>query len=67
VRGDDRARRAWTTQERFCYTHDSHVGDLVIWDNDKSAGSEQLGVLIAPAVSWSTVRYSLLMLRSNFS
>lgn len=24
---------AWTTQERFCYTHDWQVGDLVIWDN----------------------------------
>lgn len=23
----------WTTQERFCYTHDWQVGDLVIWDN----------------------------------
>ena len=24
---------AWSTQERFCYTHDWQVGDLVIWDN----------------------------------
>lgn len=24
---------AWTTQERFCYTHDWEVGDVVIWDN----------------------------------
>jgi alpha-ketoglutarate-dependent taurine dioxygenase len=23
----------WSTQERFCYTHDWQVGDLVIWDN----------------------------------
>jgi alpha-ketoglutarate-dependent taurine dioxygenase len=24
---------AWTTQERFCYTHEWQVGDVVIWDN----------------------------------
>jgi len=24
---------AWSTQERFCYTHDWQVGDLVVWDN----------------------------------
>jgi alpha-ketoglutarate-dependent taurine dioxygenase len=24
---------AWTTQERFCYTHDWQVDDLVMWDN----------------------------------
>jgi alpha-ketoglutarate-dependent taurine dioxygenase len=24
---------AWATQERFCYTHDWRVGDLVVWDN----------------------------------
>ncbi len=24
---------AWTTQERFCYTHEWTVGDLVVWDN----------------------------------
>ena len=24
---------AWSTQERFCYTHDWAVGDVVIWDN----------------------------------
>lgn len=24
---------AWTTQERFCYTHQWAVGDVVIWDN----------------------------------
>jgi len=24
---------AWSTQERFCYTHDWQVGDLVAWDN----------------------------------
>jgi alpha-ketoglutarate-dependent taurine dioxygenase len=24
---------AWSTQERFCYTHDWQVGDVVIWDN----------------------------------
>lgn len=24
---------AWSTQDRFCYTHDWRVGDLVIWDN----------------------------------
>jgi alpha-ketoglutarate-dependent taurine dioxygenase len=24
---------AWCTQERFCYSHDWQVGDLVIWDN----------------------------------
>lgn len=24
---------AWSTQERFCYTHDWQEGDLVIWDN----------------------------------
>lgn len=23
----------WTTQERFCYTHEWQVGDVVIWDN----------------------------------
>lgn len=23
----------WTTQERFCYTHDWQVDDVVIWDN----------------------------------
>ncbi|OBA70338.1 taurine catabolism dioxygenase TauD [Mycobacterium sp. 1554424.7] len=23
----------WTTQDRFCYTHDWQVGDVVIWDN----------------------------------
>jgi alpha-ketoglutarate-dependent taurine dioxygenase len=23
----------WTTQERFCYTHDWQVGDVVVWDN----------------------------------
>jgi alpha-ketoglutarate-dependent taurine dioxygenase len=23
----------WTTQERFRYTHDWRVGDLVVWDN----------------------------------
>lgn len=23
----------WATQERFCYTHEWQVGDLVIWDN----------------------------------
>lgn len=23
----------WSTQERFCYTHDWQVGDLVAWDN----------------------------------
>nr|WP_206038471.1 TauD/TfdA family dioxygenase [Rhodococcus sp. 105337] len=24
---------AWTTQERFCYSHEWAVGDLVVWDN----------------------------------
>jgi len=24
---------AWTTQSRFCYTHDWTVGDAVLWDN----------------------------------
>lgn len=24
---------AWSAQERFCYTHDWQVGDLVVWDN----------------------------------
>ncbi|WP_109524807.1 MULTISPECIES: TauD/TfdA dioxygenase family protein [Nocardia] len=24
---------AWATQERFCYTHDWQVGDVVVWDN----------------------------------
>ena len=24
---------AWSTQERFCYTHDWAVGDAVMWDN----------------------------------
>ncbi len=24
---------AWTTQERFCYSHEWAVGDLVMWDN----------------------------------
>ncbi|HEY5853381.1 MAG TPA: TauD/TfdA family dioxygenase [Aldersonia sp.] len=24
---------AWSTQERFCYTHEWEVGDVVIWDN----------------------------------
>jgi alpha-ketoglutarate-dependent taurine dioxygenase len=24
---------AWSTQERFCYSHDWQVGDVVIWDN----------------------------------
>jgi alpha-ketoglutarate-dependent taurine dioxygenase len=24
---------AWTTQERFCYTHEWQVNDVVIWDN----------------------------------
>ena len=24
---------AWTTQKRFCYTHEWQVGDVVIWDN----------------------------------
>jgi alpha-ketoglutarate-dependent taurine dioxygenase len=23
----------WSTQPRFCYTHDWEVGDLVMWDN----------------------------------
>ncbi|MDV2475382.1 TauD/TfdA dioxygenase family protein [Rhodococcus zopfii] len=25
--------QAWTTQERFCYTHDWEAGDMVVWDN----------------------------------
>jgi alpha-ketoglutarate-dependent taurine dioxygenase len=25
--------QAWATQERFCYTHEWQVGDVVIWDN----------------------------------
>ncbi|CAN5580995.1 TauD/TfdA family dioxygenase [soil metagenome] len=24
---------AWSTQERFCYSHEWRVGDVVIWDN----------------------------------
>jgi alpha-ketoglutarate-dependent taurine dioxygenase len=24
---------AWSTQERFCYTHEWKVGDVVLWDN----------------------------------
>jgi alpha-ketoglutarate-dependent taurine dioxygenase len=24
---------AWSTQDRFCYTHEWQVGDLVVWDN----------------------------------
>ena len=27
------AQEAWSTQERFCYTHEWLVGDVVIWDN----------------------------------